>query len=227
MRLIFWCTILFFSQVQAQANSFDLFEENGKVGLKNEQGSILIPAKYDALGWPDQNFFVHKGVVGYKQGNLWGLISIQNKVITEAQYANLSPTTGNLIVAAMKEAQSFRIKNGCIDLSGKTIIPFQYDGIEQHGLRAIVYNRNQNKIQFGVIDLKNEILIPIQYQSIAPIGNLRFAVENSEGKKALFTDQGKKITDFTIDKIAPPARCNPAPSRSGPCRAPGGRSFPG
>lgn len=203
MRLIFWCAILFFSQVQAQANTFDLFEENGKVGLKDEQGSILIPALYDALGWPNQTFFVHKGVVGYRKGNHWGLISVQNKVILPAQFTSLNPGTSNLIIATMKEQQSFRIKTGCIDISGKTIIPFEYDGIELNGLRAIVYNRNQNKIQFGVINLKNEILIPIQYQGIIPVGNLRFAVENPEGKKALFTDQGKRITDFSIDKITP------------------------
>lgn len=203
MRLIFWCTILFFSQVQAQANSFDLFEENGKVGLKNQQGNILIPAQYEALGWPDQNFFIHKGVIGYRKGSLWGLISVQNKIITGPQFAILAPTTGDQIIASTKEKQSFLVKAGCIDISGKTIIPFQYDGIELHGMRAIVYNRNQNKIQFGVINLKNEILIPIQYRSILPIGNLRFAVEDPEGKKALFSDQGKKLTDFTIDKITP------------------------
>ncbi len=203
MRLIFWCTLLFFSQVQAQANSFDLFEENGKVGLKNEQGTILIPAQYDGLGWTEKNFFVHKGIIGYRKGNLWGLISVQNKIITEPHFATLAPTTGDQIIASAKEKQSFLVKTGCIDISGKTIIPFQYDGIELHGMRAIVYNRNQNKIQFGVINLKNEILIPIQYRSIIPIGNLRFAVENSEGKKALFSDQGKKLTGFSIDKITP------------------------
>ena len=191
--------LLFFSQVYAQANTFDLFEENGKVGLKNDQGNILIPAHYDALGWPDQEFMIHKGVIGYRKGDYWGLISVQNKIITEAHYTTLEPAGSNQIIAAMKEPQSFRIKKGCIDLSGKVVIPFEYDGIELQDLRAIVHNRIQNKIQFGVINLKNEILIPIQYQSIIPVGNLRYAVENQEGKKALYTDLGKKITDFSIE----------------------------
>lgn len=200
MRLIFFCTILFFSQ--AQAKQFNLFEENGKVGLKNDNGIVLIPAQHDALGWPEQEFYIQNKVLGYKTGEAWGLISIENKIITPPQYTSLRHVSGTYILASLKAPQSFRIKQGCIDIYGKTIIPFEYDGITIQSLRAIVYNRIQNKVQFGVIDLDNKILIPLQYRSVAALGNLRFAVENEEAKIALFSDQGKQLTNFSIDKIS-------------------------
>ncbi len=46
------------------------------------------------------------------------------------------------------------------------------------------------------------MLIPLNYKNIRPLGTLRFAVENTENKVALFEDAGKPITDFSIDSIS-------------------------
>src|SRR3569623_186702 len=44
--------------LQASAEQFNTFDENGKVGLKDAQGKIVIPAQYEAIGWGDGKFSI-------------------------------------------------------------------------------------------------------------------------------------------------------------------------
>src|SRR5688500_13269410 len=73
----------------SNAIEFSLFEENGKVGVKNEQGEILIPAQYDGMGWSNGQFSIINNVTGYRSGDRWGLINLENNRITKAEYTDL------------------------------------------------------------------------------------------------------------------------------------------
>ncbi|HEY3406116.1 MAG TPA: WG repeat-containing protein [Ohtaekwangia sp.] len=190
--------ITFFSA----ANNFNVFEENGLVGLKDGQGRVLIPAQYEALGWSNGQFSVVSNVTGYKFKGHWGLINVNNHKVTKTEFEELLPGEGPLLIARKKSNLSLRIVTGCINTSGKEIIPFQYDGITLLTLRAIVFTKIGNQYRYGLIDLENKTLIPQQYRSVYSIGSLRFAVENFEKKIALFSDNGKQISEFTIDSIS-------------------------
>lgn len=189
--------ITFFSA----ANNFSVFEENGMMGLKDGQGHILIPAKYEALGWSNAQFSVVTNVTGYKSNGHWGLINVNNHKVTKPEFEELFPGEGSLLMARKKSSSSRQV-TGIINTSGKEIIPFQYDGIRLLSLRAVVYTRIDNKFKYGVIDLENKTIIPQLYRTIRSIGSLRFAVENFDNKIALFADNGKQITNFSIDSIS-------------------------
>lgn len=186
----------------AVANSYSVFEENGKVGLRDAGGRVLIPAEYEALGWSNGSFSVVDNVVGYLMGSRWGLIGLDNRRITKADFDELVPGEGSLLVARKKSRVSLRIMSGCVTTSGKEIIPFQYDGVKISALRAIVFTKIGNQYKYGLIDLENKTLIPQHYQEIRSIGTLRYAVLNFEGKTALFTDGGKQVTEFNIDSLS-------------------------
>lgn len=186
---------------KAIAEPYQLFEENGKVGLKNETGQIVLPASFQALGWSDGSFSVVNGVTGYRLEKQWGLINLKKEFITKAEFLEIRYGAGNYVVAR-KQLDPVHTKVGCLTLNGEIKISFQYDGIKIHGLRAIVFNLNKTTYQFGLLDLNNRVLIPEQYKNIYPLGSLRFAVENQSDKIALFTDEGKQVTDFTIDSIS-------------------------
>ena len=51
MRLLILLFFILFLPLLSLADTFVTFEENGKVGLKNQAGAVMIPAVYDALGW--------------------------------------------------------------------------------------------------------------------------------------------------------------------------------
>ncbi|HEY9486910.1 MAG TPA: WG repeat-containing protein, partial [Chryseosolibacter sp.] len=182
--------------------NFSRFEENGKVGLKDENGRILIPAIYEAIGWSNGNLLIIDKVVGYQSGGLWGLIHTSNKTITPAEFLDLKPGKASLLIAQKKSRLTQRPSFGIINTSGKTIIPFIYDGLELSDMRAVVMSRSGTKYQFGLIDLSHKILIPVEFQKIYSLGSLRYAVENFENKTAIYSDEGGQITGFTIDSIS-------------------------
>ncbi len=193
--------VAIFSFSIAHADSYLIFSDNGKMGIKDEKGQVVVPPSFDALGWSDGSFSVIGNVTGYRMNNHWGILTLKNEFITKADYESLVYAGADNIIA-QKKINPAQIKTGCINLQGEVIIPFQYEGISIFGLRAIVFNLNRAKYVYGLIDLKNNILIPIQYKSIYPLGTLRYAVENDAGKIALYGEGGNPITNFQIDSIS-------------------------
>jgi hypothetical protein len=199
LRILVALLLISFSSA---ASPYFVFKENGKSGLKNQEGKVVIPAQYDAIGWSDGSFSLLNNVTGYRNGHGWGLINLSNQRITRADYTELQPAESNLIIAAKLLKTSPRNVLGCISLSGKQIIPFIYDGISISSFRAIVFTRIGNQYKYGLIDLENKTLIPQQYQDIKPIGSLRYAVKNFDGKIAVFGENGQAVTGFVIDSLS-------------------------
>jgi hypothetical protein len=192
------CALFSFS---VSADRFEIFTENGKMGIKNELGQVIIPATFEALGWSDGSFSVIGNITGYRANELWGVMNLQREFITPAMYEALVYGGADNIIAR-KKINPAQTKTGCITLAGEVRIPFQYDGIAIHGLRAVVFNLHAGKYAYGLIDLNNRIIIPVQYRNITPLGTLRYAVENDKRKIALFREDGKPVTEFKIDSLS-------------------------
>ena len=185
----------------ATATEFKLFEEKGKVGLKNDQGAVVLPPAFEALGWSDGSFSVIGQITGYKLNGGWGLINLKKEYITKAEFESLIFCGADRVVA-IKKVNDIFYKTGSLTLTGKVTIPFEYDAISVHGLRAVVMIKSGIDYRFGLTDLENRVILPLKFNNIYPVGTLRFAVEN-KGKLALFSDEGKQVTDFFIDSISP------------------------
>jgi hypothetical protein len=192
---------LLITSLAGWADSFQTFEENGKVGLKNQEGKVVLPASFEALGWSDGSFSVIGNVTGYRQNNHWGILNLKKEFITKAEYESLVYAGGDYVVVKKKINPAQR-KTGCLNLRGEVQIPFVYDDIQLHGLRAIVVNLSNGRYQYGLADLQNKLIIPANYSGISPLGTLRYAVQNESGKIALYAEDGRAITTFTIDSIS-------------------------
>lgn len=186
-----------------QAHPYQVFRENGKVGLKNDQGKVVIPARYESIGWSNGNFSIINDVTGCKTENHWGLINLNNQKVTAVEYEELYPAGGDIMIARKRTPNTALVRTGAITISGKEVIPFLYDGITIDSFRAIVFTKIGNQYRYGLIDLSNKTIIPQQYQDIKSIGTLRYAVRNFEGKMAVFTEGGKQMSSFSIDSISP------------------------
>jgi hypothetical protein len=194
------CVALLSVSFFSSAGQFQLFSENGKVGLKDEQGQVVVPPAYEALGWSDGSFSMAGAIIGYRLQQKWGLLHVQKQKITKAEYVQLLPAGGDYFLAA-RTLNSFTTKFGLLTAEGKATIPFYYDGLQITGLRAIVFNKNGNRYEHGVVSLTDQRVIPLKYKSITALGTLRYAVENFDGKVALFSEAGVPLTDFQIDSI--------------------------
>lgn len=184
------------------ALAYNVFEENGKVGLKDEQGNVLIPASYEALGWSDGTFSIINNTTGYKYNDSWGIIGLDNHSITKAEFLSLTPTEGNLLIAHKRSSVSTHALAGCLNTSGKEVIPFQYEGLKVNSLRAVVFSKTGEKYKYGLVDLDNKPVIPLEYQHIKFLGGLRYAVEDFNNKQALYADDGKPLTGFIFEDIS-------------------------
>ena len=174
MRVIFTACFIFFC-ISSFALPYQMFEENGKVGIKDEVGNVLIPPSFEALGWSDGSFSVIGQVTGYRLHGKWGLINLKKELITQALYLSLVYSGGEYVVAR-KKLDAVLTKTGCINLRGVIMVPFIYDGINIHGLRAIVFNIQMARYQYGLTDLQNHVLIPVEFKNIYPLGSLRYAI---------------------------------------------------
>ncbi|MBS1506782.1 MAG: WG repeat-containing protein [Bacteroidetes bacterium] len=184
-----------------RASTYQTFEENGKVGLKDGAGNVVLPPSFEALGWSDGNFSVIGETTGYRIQGLWGIINLKKEFVTKAEFESLTYAGGDCLIAR-KKINAVMTKTGCIDLHGVIKIPLHYDGVMVHGLRAIVFNLKGPRYYYGLVDMSHRIVLPVEYKYIRPLGTLRYAVENREGKIALYTEEGKPITTFSIDSIS-------------------------
>ncbi len=200
MKRVAFLMIFSMAFFQAIAVDYERFELNGKVGLRDGAGHVVLPADFDALGWSDGNFSVIGQITGYRKQNRWGLLNLNKEFITSAEFETLTWPGGDRVVVS-KEKNVFR-KFGCLDLHGKLVIPYDYDEVQVYGLRAVVMVKRGTRYEYGLIDLANTQILPVSYQKITPIGSLRYAVKNFENKTALCTEDGKWITGFSIDEIS-------------------------
>lgn len=200
MRGFFSLLALLFFATASNAG-YVVFYENGKAGIRDDAGKIILPASFDALGWTDNSFSVINQVTGYRKQSRWGLINLRKEFITKAEYETLTSAGGDRVVAS-KQINPYSRKFGCIDLTGKVMVPFHYDGISISGLRAVVFVKNGTRYEHGVIDLFDKSIIPMKFRDIRALGTLRFAVQDFTLKTALYSEEGTRLTEFSIDSIA-------------------------
>lgn len=197
----FFCLLLFFAAYTTASAEYSIFYENGKAGIRDESGKVILPASFDALGWADGSFSIINQVTGYRQKGKWGLVNLKKEFITKPEFETVTSVGGDRVIAS-RQINPYTIKYGCIDLTGKVTVPFLYDGIKIHGLRAIVFVKNGAKYEHGLIDLDDKTILPLKYRDIRPIGSLRFAIQDFDRHTALFSENGAQLTEFVIDSIS-------------------------
>lgn len=163
---------------------------------------MIIDPQYERLGWSHKTFGVHNGMIGYLLGGKWGLINLNNQRVTKPEFLELNPGNSLLFVARKNIPGTVRVKSGCINSTGKEIIPFEYDAIQLLDLHAVVMNRQGKQFHHGLITLDNVLRIPIQFRTVTPLRSLRYQVENFEGKSAIFSETGEQVTPFVIDSLS-------------------------
>jgi S-layer homology domain/WG containing repeat len=128
--------------------------ENDKVGYIDDQGKVIIPAKYrfasefsEGLAWVAQENGEDPKI---------GYIDKTGKWIISPQFINAESFSEGLAVVSWDGT-----KYGVIDRTGKTIVPPQFDVMFpfSEGLAAVSVNDNR----WGFIDKTGEIVIPMQF----------------------------------------------------------------
>lgn len=198
MRIIsFLFLLLAFTSLSA-AEDFSVFKKNGRFGVKNESGTVIVPAVYDQLGWSDGSSQIFDDVIGYKRNGLWGLVSVKNKILAENKFYTITPISPTYIKASVKGKFSNQLFYGLLDTAGKILISFNYSGLEMKGSHLVAMSFEQLESKVGIINLDNEVVIPLEYRSISEQGEFVLAERSNQQKDVFFN---LKLVAENLDSV--------------------------
>lgn len=183
-------------------SSFEFYKENEKVGMKSSDGEVLIPASYEALGWSKGLSMPVNQVIGYKQEH-WGLISINNKIISPPRYYSLEAFHKNLIIASVKGKFSNELFYGVINYKGDVVVDFKYHSLKPLHELLIVLERKKGKSYYGLLSHQGKTLLPTNFVDICYFKDDLFVFTESNKRKGIIHKNGIVKIEATLDSIAP------------------------
>ena len=196
-------SILFFVCCTAVfAEEFTVFEKDGYFGIKDRTGNVTVPAVYEKLGWSNGSIRVYNGVIGFRENNLWGLITVRNKALTGQKFYTIEPLLlpSSHFKASIKGRFSNHLFYGVLDEKGRTLISFNYFTIEPIGVNWLVSDFDMKRQQFGVVSFVNELIIPTKYVSVNE--NHGLLVGRQHGQKLDLYRTNGQLLQLDLDSIS-------------------------
>ncbi len=182
-------------------NTLEVFEINNRKGLKDQQGKVLIPAKYEDIGWSNGNIDPLSSTIGYKLNGFWGLTSLSDQPITKAVYRDLVPIGNGLLKASRSDSFEHFLYFGILDSKGNAVIGFQYYDIEPSGNNYIASRYENQQVLYGLISSEEVTLIPFAFKMVKDIGHGLYQTSDDLEKVSAWQVTGVKITPNGLDSL--------------------------
>lgn len=200
-------------------NNCIIFTKDSKMGVADKLGNEIVPATYESIEPWD------KGIFKVQKGNRYGLIDLNNNIITDIKYNKIGKLeSGSAKVTITHPTQSWRQLENYIDKKGKLISKYsdlndEYCLVQEFELLGVCDKLRNTKIpclyddiqlwvddlvrvksngKWGVINISdNSIRIPIKYDSI---GNFIHGVANVTfvGTKSCINIRGEEVVEKSI-----------------------------
>ena len=166
-----------------------IFEDNGKYGLKDRNGAVIIPADYDKIS--------HSGYMGrgwnLSIGEKWGTVNERGERIFPIEYDKIK---------VRFKGGHFLTKNGktgYCDVNGAMTIDFLYDELENpfsswEGAKAKIGDK------WGYVDGTGTVVIPIEYDYVGLDNHGMIQIKKGD-KWGLFNSQGQMVLPFEYERI--------------------------
>lgn len=146
----------------------------------------------------NNNLWYENDVLKVKKANLYGIIDLTGKELTEIKYEEISAIPG--IKSALQVKENGKI--GVIDGEGKTILESQYTEVTNLGKdnkSGFIVKSEDGK--YGIVDYSNKIVLDIKYDEILKIfGNDMYVVKQS-GNPILVKKDGTELLNKGYDII--------------------------
>ena len=194
--------------------NYFILEQNGKYGVIDKSGNIVIDADYEAVQIPNPSKDIFICIKEYNQdtkeyatvvynGKKEEILSNYNNVQAVAIFTNINSTPYERSVLTYKENGKY----GLIDLQGKEITKPIYDEISSINYKEGTFLVQQNE-QEGIINMKGKTIIKCEYESVT---SDNYYNEDQNNEKAGFivskkTDDGYRYgyINYRGSKIVKP-----------------------
>src|SRR5690554_1149005 len=177
-----------FMATALQAQELKSFEENGKYGLKDQSGKVIVEAKYSECRKDGEVFRVEINLE-------WGLIDGKTgKEIIAPKYLTMNEFSEGLAWVQLDR------KGGYINTTGKVVIPIAYDAYEMgndfyEGTATVAKDGKH-----GVIDKTEKTLVPFKYHSIGEFSEGMASIRLAD-KFGFVNKSGKEIVPAKYDDV--------------------------
>jgi hypothetical protein len=167
------------SNDQIFANRYIVAGKNGRYGLVDRKGKILVPMKYEYVSAINKEY----ALVANGQGFSWSKIDDPRFGLVRISDGKeiLSPKYYKIVFNATKALMTVIVNNStyCLmNMSGKTIASYSFIG-EFSDNRALVDKNNK----YGAVDESGKLIIPLKYDWIGNFynGTATFDLNNKYG----------------------------------------------
>ncbi|NJN28147.1 MAG: WG repeat-containing protein [Cyclobacteriaceae bacterium] len=198
LLLVFYVVII--PSFAGEGEEYSIIEKDHLKGLANKKGRVVIPPEYEDLGWSGGGTQLLEDVIGFKKGDLWGILNTKNERITEPVYTSVTRFNESWIVASKKLPYNSSIVFGVINARGNAEIAFQYHNLQVHNEHLIASAYIDGNYCFGLLDNRGKLIIPLNFNRIEAIGPHLYQV-TANTKVAVFNHLGENLTDFTLDSV--------------------------
>ncbi|THU41267.1 WG repeat-containing protein [Niastella caeni] len=165
---------------------------NGKNGLMNTKGQIIVPCIYD-----DMNTITVDGIMYYivSKNGRFGVINAQNESIIPFEYDNISKQyNANVYLEVTKSG-----KSGLMNfVSRKEVIPVMYDRIHVQSANLVMVRKGNLNTLFN---LTGEKALSNWYTQLDVINDNELAIAELYGKKGLIGMDDRKIIPLEYDVL--------------------------
>lgn len=185
---LFTCILICFLSSSVNAQQLTPFYKNGKYGLKDSKGTVVMEPKYSECK-------VDGEVIRVEINLDWGLLDATtgNEIIPPT-YISMNPYSEGLSWVQLDR------KGGYINKRGQIVIPIVYEAYGSgndfnEGIAIVAKNG-----KFGAIDLTGKEIIPFKYQSIGSFSE-GMASTRLEDKFGFVNKIGKEIVSAKYDDV--------------------------
>ena len=185
-----WIISPLFDDLKGFEGGFSIFEDQGKFGVINEEGKVIIEAKYDKIS-KNQNFF------SLEENNKFGLADLKGNIILTPQYSQeCLELKENFIRVCKKD------RYGLTNSSGKVIIKPCLDSIsyETQVINGKKYFDVEKEKKSGWMGLDGDFLGNQLYDSIHGFSDGLAAV-NKDGLWGFIDEEGKFVIEPQFDEV--------------------------
>lgn len=166
------------------------FKENGLYGFMDASGQVIHTAQFSnvtSTEFQDGKGFVKKPFVLIEKQKKIGIMDFEGKILTTPQYENIYPFSEERAVVKSNELY------GCIDKSGKIIVPVNYKYMGEKYKEGLIKFSNGGA-SGGFLDVDGNIVLEHKYHGFNDFSDGLVKVSNaSYGNIGYMNKTGKLV----------------------------------
>lgn len=168
--------LLVYEEYSPEAGVYDRY-----YGVADKNGRLLLPVQYRPGDLSDDGKYLIVEKIDRTTLNRigFGLWDGSFNEVVPCIYSNMDETfTGNLIAAAITDEKG-TTRFGVIDVTGKTVIPFEYSNWPEiwDGYVVAAKTDGKGETRYGVLDTSGKTVLPFEYFYLGNLGEGLFSFE--------------------------------------------------